>query len=1428
MTEVLSIFLGPSYKLQVFSFCASPMGLSPNCLQHLAISVVVMSVLIWLSFVFRSSMTRVQVIAAVAAAVMFPKLARALTTKLCSLSFWWQPNLRHSRWMQPTPEAPEAVQAILKLTRNGHVDCTQGENHASASHAPSVDGISRTSPSSIATAGAGVDLPKSGYPLASARANRYPEGRTAGTFLQNSAAAIATYASRPEPKSWNEFGSKSTPLQASYRTSTTPFSTPAEAARSKAPGSARVFEARVSGSSLKAPVGLSRCTIVEDAPFPPPNTQVVMELHEKTLRVGGRRLRYRGYRPADRTLPLLLQAPVGTPGLFTAGQSPFVDARAGRSGQYCHSQTQNLLAYGPGATRNTSNPPYSPSQSGPHQPDVMFASHAPNVAVMATGTGPRTPAATVARSSRPSPASPHLMAPYPAGATATLSHVDSYQPTIHMHLQNNHNRHNNYNYQDSRHSLSLSIKVPWAQPSDLPAGGGGLLESLNEALATGSGYMVVGATVRPGCILLQMDLMATNEAGADLLRGFGGVAREVRSRRGRDGAIAFGGGSGGGGGSALAAQLAYQVGLVAPTPPDGSEVLVSLGGHLSYSFTYDAAAAAWTATQLTSDSGVSGAEGIGAHTTRMHRLQVPYGIRLRPTRAALAVPAAAEVKSPPMLLVSLQLEVSEEEVATELAGQLRPLLHSASALQPQPQPRHDSLEGWQLVANCTGRSLPVCVLRVVGPSRGEDSTADFAHQASAPTAMVVEQNAAAATTATTAGKSDVDVASAATAAATMCPTAGISTTRAAGTADSAVAGARPVVYVDAGVLGTREAVESASCRMAVLSVELWCGMQEVAQVPIMLVHQSELLPYPAGPCQRSSATRNAAGDAEACQAGGVAALNAREECALAIPSGCPVLETPADIAPGTSTADDAVAAIVEELNGLATAAGFAGTFPSSLEEQQKEKEEEEEEEHCIRQMFTDLGVLELFAASQVRRTEPAIQDQKIGGGGAIDAAAGGDWAHLCSSWSSEVDVNSFTAADAVDPEGLPPPQPPQPPPQQQQGPEEEAGGQVKRTPKAAAALLLSGSLDMSCPLQQLLGRPDPQQRQSMLLIGANLLSYTILHGMPHTANAIRKMLAVLGCGLAEADALSAAAAGVSEEDVFGGELLPAGGGTAPNDHLCTAPEWDDSSKNGLPLTHLAVLSGNINVVRMVLKWAEEEGLGSEWVMRRHRGPLPLQLAMTAANPDTAGRDDGGAGGHVEYLALLTQLLSPQGAVPHSQQDSDAGGSAGTAEDRVSELRVNKDLAVLAVAMTAYPHASSCSDGISDVGKPSDGGGGGKAIHAYGSGSSAAYTSTSHVTNTRGTRNGSNLQGWHRQRHPLLVCLLGYSDPATEAQYQQFVVPYDVHVASYWIPLMCFLLACALLRLILRGRSGADLSEAPAAVLFAWPYVVLAVCLKLRP
>lgn len=29
-----------------------------------------------------------------------------------------------------------------------------------------------------------------------------------------------------------------------------------------------------SGSSLKAPVGLSRCTIVEDAPFPPPNTQV--------------------------------------------------------------------------------------------------------------------------------------------------------------------------------------------------------------------------------------------------------------------------------------------------------------------------------------------------------------------------------------------------------------------------------------------------------------------------------------------------------------------------------------------------------------------------------------------------------------------------------------------------------------------------------------------------------------------------------------------------------------------------------------------------------------------------------------------------------------------------------------------------------------------------------------------------------------------------------------------------------------------------------------------------------------------------------------------------------------------------------------------------------------------------------------------------
>ncbi|GLI68088.1 hypothetical protein VaNZ11_012374, partial [Volvox africanus] len=535
MTEVPNIFLVPIYMLRVFSFYTLPMGLSANCLHHLAISVVVMSVPVWLFCVFGSSMTRVQIIAAIAAAVIFPKLARSLTTKLRSLRFWWQPNLCHTRWMQPTPEAPEAIQAILKLTRKGRVNCTQGRNHASASHDPSVNGISRTSPSSIATAGAVVDPLKSSYFTGSATTNRYPECRTTGTILQNTAAAIATYASGPETKSRNEFGSKSTPLQASLQPSTSPFPTPAEAARNKALGSPRVFEARFSGSSLKAPVGLSRCTIVEDAPFPPPNTQVVMELHEKTLRVGGRRLRYRGYRPADRTLPLLLQAPVGPPGLFTAGQSPFVDVRGGRNVHYCYSHTQNLLAYGPGTTCSTRNPPYPPTQSDPHQPDVLPASLVANCAGMAVGTGPPAPAATVARSSRPLPASPHLTAPYPSGATATPSHVNSYEPPIHMHPQNNLNRHNHHNYQDSRHSLSLSIKVPWAQPSDLPAGGGGLLESLNEALASGSGYMVVGAVVRPGCILLQVDLMAASETGPDLLRGVDGVTTEVRRRCGPDG-----------------------------------------------------------------------------------------------------------------------------------------------------------------------------------------------------------------------------------------------------------------------------------------------------------------------------------------------------------------------------------------------------------------------------------------------------------------------------------------------------------------------------------------------------------------------------------------------------------------------------------------------------------------------------------------------------------------------------------------------------------------------------------------------------------------------------------------------------------------------------------------------------------------------------
>eukprot|EP00198_Chlamydomonas_reinhardtii_P010608 XP_001699945.1 predicted protein [Chlamydomonas reinhardtii] len=213
-----------------------------------------------------------------------------------------------------------------------------------------------------------------------------------------------------------------------------------------------------SGSSLKAPVGLSRCTIVEDAPFPPPNTQVVMELHEKTLRVGGRRLRYRGFRPADRpTVPV----PGSTAGADTAMAS----------------------GHGGGA------------------PDQLATRQQP--------LPPSTP--------------PNLDSPAGAAGVGTAEHM---QPG----------------------RVSVSVKVPWAHPAALLQGsaggagagdmlaprggpgcsGGGLLESLNAALASGSGYMVVGAAVRPGCAMLQLDLLLLGET-AQLLVALDGGAYYVLS-----------------------------------------------------------------------------------------------------------------------------------------------------------------------------------------------------------------------------------------------------------------------------------------------------------------------------------------------------------------------------------------------------------------------------------------------------------------------------------------------------------------------------------------------------------------------------------------------------------------------------------------------------------------------------------------------------------------------------------------------------------------------------------------------------------------------------------------------------------------------------------------------------------------------------------
>ncbi|GFR48884.1 hypothetical protein Agub_g10827 [Astrephomene gubernaculifera] len=1041
----------------------------------------------------------------------------------------------------------------------------------------------------------------------------------------------------------------------------------------------------VVGGSLKAPVGLSRCTIVEDAPFPPPNTQVVMELHERTLRVGGRRLRYRGYRPADRTLPLQMQMQgplLGTPAdagcEFVAGAVPHH-----HDAPHLHAQQQHHHQ---------------------HQPSLRRSGH----------------------------------------WAAQQQQVPQHQHHLHHqpHHQQQHHLPHHHHTGSPHHHLSLSIKVPWAQPGDLllsavassggsagivhNGGGGGLLESLNEALASGSGYMVVGAAVRPGCMLVQLELLATTArrgrtgtgAGTATMTtevgdGGGAAGRHGMTLYGRMGAglgalttigaeVEAGGGlydgwlsyigttemnagedeeGDGGAGiarmeatapergchrgkrsapAALAEHVAREVALLVPPPPpstshgggSGNEILITLGGSLSYNLSYDESDKEWIASRLpelsqqlgwqpapaaalaaadefaTDCKGDMGAGGMPHDDPRVTATWQRFGYCLRQgglrmsaacpavvvPAAAAATPAAAvtaaldvALERPPVaaecpLVLTLLLEVGDREAAEWLAAQLREGLAAelppcscmaasrGESGQQQQQAQqgggeeeellrkqqwqlgqhpeqghlHGGAEGWQLVANCLGRSLPVAVqqVQVLGSQ-------DYATDSSGP-------------------------------------------------------GSAATVRITLAVSGCREALEAASCRLAALSLELWYGMYEICQVPVIVVHETQPLSSPAPSASPATA----------------AAAIAAELCGLAVMA-------------GRAAADPNGTAVISA--AVTTAADEDGDDVPDGDD--------------VRQVFADLGMLELYTASQ---------------GTAVGVSSG-------------VEGSDGTSCDGLgDPEA-----------------EAQAAATLGRSPPAAAsaawaaAQLLAGSIDLSTELQLLLAQPNPHQRQTVVLVGSNLLSYTLQQGMPYTASVVKDCLARLGCSLQEADELSAAAAAGETEDLW---LLPAAGVHRPTDgrsgsdeeggllhhdgvpptegcddggadavallaiaagavsssptpkrallsaatFTVTAPEeahsaaaYEDSNndccESGLPLLHLAVISGSLPVVQLVLQWAAAEGLGPEWVLRRYRGRSALQVAAAA-------------GGHVALT--VAAVADVAGERTHDSSSGGGGNDVG--------------------------------------------------------------------------------------------------------------------------------------------------------------------------
>ncbi|KAG2496619.1 hypothetical protein HYH03_005440 [Edaphochlamys debaryana] len=1016
-------------------------------------------------------------------------------------------------------------------------------------------------------------------------------------------------------------------------------------------------------SSLKAPLGLSRCTIVEDAPYPPPNTQVVMELQEKTVRVGSRQLRYRGYRPSDRTVPSTLHAlnaaaehqarqgaarPQAERQVGLPPNAPALSA-AGVKDQ----QTRQMTA--PGAERLAAayaaqlqalrmqqHQQQSRSQGQPCEP----YQHAPAVAGQGMGMpGSGVPAPPVHSNGvdRPTHIVQHSVR---CGSAAPLV-VGVKGPATH------HQQH-----------LSLSIKVPWAEPGMLGGGsgggrsngggGGGLLESLNDALSSGSGYMVVGAAVRPGCALVQLELIPLAPSSN---RSPTGSGRHVPPQ------FLFGSGLGsvqGQDAAALAVELTRLINRAAGAVDNEAEeerVVVAIGGRPSFTVARGDGPGGWVPAPLAlPDAAAASLPAV---------VRAGSAVSMRPFDAAVVLAPRAERGeggAAPELEMTLTL-VASGESSLGLGPQLATALLGCRL----GSGGHGDAEGWHLVANTLGRSLPVKVRRVHSQANSPRPSSGL----------------------------------------------GMSTAQTESSAEGlfgcSYVPVETYVTLEVAVGGCHEAVEALSSRIAVLSVELWYGMHMVSQAPVMLVSDGSGLPYPD--------TINDAGSS-----------------------------------PAQPAAPTAAAGVAAELSRLAAAAMLGGCWPLASE---IELDEQGMDEMGFRQLVLDMGALELYAS--VCRAGP----------GAKAAAA--------------------AAVGQAEPE------------------ETET---LERAPP-----LLPGSLDLSAQLAELLrpsGGGDSQEvRETMLTIGSNLLSYAVLRNMPYIACAVRDTLVALGCGLAEADAISAASA-EAESHGFQDSAADPAAAAAIGAEAAASPV-EEQGEQGLPVVHLAVLSNRLTVVRTVLVWAAAEGLGTDWVMRRHGGRSPLDLAAMAA---AAGGAAGAAAAEIFEL-----LRNAEDFLLQHQRDC----------DRSSDQRPTRragSLGLPADDRSSFDRRSASGARADQDDESTEGCGGSSGAKQL------KLTEPTHKAEALGKRDG---QQGKQEAGPALslgdrpfwkVLLFGYGDRSVEHRFREFTEAHERQVARVWVPCMVTVMAAALLRQ-LRGVAS-DASEAPAAVLFAWPYCALLVALWSYP